>query len=769
MEEITDKEIDIGEIFKNYIKVEPKVMAIETLFNNQRRRDKTNYKPPYQRNYVWDNDKATYFIESILLGTEIPPLVFFNSGDVIEVIDGRQRYETILRFVSSDSFKLKKGGLLKLKDLAKKDFRDFENELRDTIWDTKLRIIEFSFHSKPNTEIDIEDVVKKEIFKRYNSGITPLKPTEIDKAKFIEDNLNSYFRKILKDDPRLYDLVNEVFQFEKENLEVLLKKIRQQLVLHLIPISYYATKKDEIINKFYENLSEGIETEEEREILYNSFIKKISFLKEIKISLQKLGKVTNRLIFECVFWAISIVEAEGKDFNDLDTQKNKDELVKYLAENINSFQIDRSSFFTLIIERYTVTSKYFETLFGIDFTNYLKNYEGFRQTNRTLSKEKTDTDSLTKFETLRLNKPDASSITIYDISQQMKKHRFMIRPIYQRTEVINKIKSSSIIESILLGIKLPPIFIFKRDNGVSEVVDGQQRLLSIIGFLGEHYLDENKNLAKSEKNQYSLSLKNGILKELSGKKFEKLPEVLKNKILDFDLWIIEIDSKNNKDFDPIDLFIRLNYKPYPIKENTFEMWNSYVDRKIVDKIKEISNSNIDWFYLRKNNSRMENEGLITFLIYLDYKLSKNEISFDNISAFLDSYKVGDKINIRIKSKSDITKILDSPEQRKLFFDACLTFESSFLKKVTELISVDDKTSSKTKNDNFDDLLNIKRSRTNQNFYALWLMLSKVDIDKIIAERESIVKEVKSIIILMNNVESKEQFEEKIKSFWLQFS
>ena len=61
--------------------------------------------------------------------------------------------------------------------------------------------------------------------------------------------------------------------------------------------------------------------------------------------------------------------------------------------------------------------------------------------------------------------------------------KFLVRPSYQRSEVINLLKASAIIESILLGINLPPIFIFKRLDGVSEVIDGQQRLLTILGFI----------------------------------------------------------------------------------------------------------------------------------------------------------------------------------------------------------------------------------------------------------------------------------------------
>ena len=33
-----------------------------------------------------------------------------------------------------------------------------------------------------------------------------------------------------------------------------------------------------------------------------------------------------------------------------------------------------------------------------------------------------------------------------------------------------------------------------------------------------------------------------------------------------DLWVIEINEKINPEFDPIDLFVRLNNKPYPSRK-----------------------------------------------------------------------------------------------------------------------------------------------------------------------------------------------------------
>ena len=36
------------------------------------------------------------------------------------------------------------------------------------------------------------------------------------------------------------------------------------------------------------------------------------------------------------------------------------------------------------------------------------------------------------------------------------------------------------------------------------------------------------------------------------------------------------------------MYIRLNNKPYPVKDNSFEMWNSYFERSIIEKIKNLT-------------------------------------------------------------------------------------------------------------------------------------------------------------------------------------
>jgi len=757
--------MEIREIFENKIKIEPKVMSIESLFNNPERVAKTNYKPSYQRNYVWDDEKATYFIESILLGTEIPPLIYFKNSDQVEVIDGRQRYQTILRFIKNE-FKLRKNGLHKLDNIgiANKTFKDLDTHLQDVFWDTKLRFIEFSFHNQNQVDDEMEEVVKKEIFKRYNSGITPLKPTEIDKAVYFEDDLNSFLKNKLTNDLILNRDVTSLLHFEKSNTEIILKKIRQLLVLHQIPIRYYAVKKDTIVSRYYEFLFSSIE-DGDVHLIFNSFIEKINLLTKIRSSFTNPNLGYNRLMTECLFWAFSILEEEKIPLKVI-TGEVIDELVKYLQSNKEDFSMVRSSFAKILTNRYAVTADFFSSRFEIDFKMYLQNNPEFKQRAKELTPINQERMS---FDELRLNKPEPSSIAIMDICRQMERQRFLIRPPYQRNEVINKRKSSSIIESILLGIKLPPIFVYKREDGISEVLDGQQRLLSILGFIQKPYLDENNKMRKSDKDGFALNLKNSILVNLNSKKYVQLSPEEQEKIRNFDLWFIEINYKNNVNFEPIDLFIRLNNKPYPIKEDTFEMWNSYVSRNIVDTIKSIHRNQNDWFYIRKNNTRMEDENIYTALAYFQFNWNQKNRPLNYFPKGLDIYKVLNKIVLRVVSKNEITKVLESAELKDTFVESANDFEFNFLRKLKNLLSDNYDASISDLNNTLDDIFIVENGRrTQQAFYALWYFLYDIPASIIKIQKQTIRDDLRKLFAAMTETVSKADFDSKVKEFKLKF-
>lgn len=83
-----------------------------------------------------------------------------------------------------------------------------------------------------------------------------------------------------------------------------------------------------------------------------------------------------------------------------------------------------------------------------------------------------------------------------------------IHPEFQRFYRWSPIQKSNLIESILLGIPIPPIFVSQRTDGVWDVVDGLQRLSTLYQFIGI-LKDEMGNLVEPltlEKTKYLPSL-----------------------------------------------------------------------------------------------------------------------------------------------------------------------------------------------------------------------------------------------------------------------
>ncbi len=58
--------------------------------------------PPFQRNYVWNQQEASRFIESLLLGLPVPAIFLAREPDTnkLLVIDGQQRLKTLQFFYS---------------------------------------------------------------------------------------------------------------------------------------------------------------------------------------------------------------------------------------------------------------------------------------------------------------------------------------------------------------------------------------------------------------------------------------------------------------------------------------------------------------------------------------------------------------------------------------------------------------------------------------------------------------------------------------------
>lgn len=759
--------VDLKGIFGHRIQIGSKLRSIMGVFFNQDSQEVTDYKPSYQRNYVWDDEKATYFIESIFLGTEIPPLVYFKTitDEAIknEIIDGRQRYQTILRFVQGD-LRLKKNGLQRLgevKEIVGKTFDELPDTYKTLFQETRIRIIEIRFLTDHTPEE--EDALKKEIFQRYNSGITPLKNVDIYKAQYYYNDLNTYLKHQLKDDEGFDALLSRVLRLEKSKPEQKAMKIREMLVLNRIPIKYYAIQKQQVIRKYFELMSDQI-TEEEIKDVYDDFKRRLGLLDFIEVGFGEAKVPYNRLIGECLYWAISIVELE-KDCHLQDDMFIRSRIIAYLHENIDKFTTVRSSFAGILFDRFECTAKFFEQEYGCNFNLYLYNNDKFKSENKQAVRTQ---EAPLSFVDLRINKPDPTSVEVSELLLHINSNRFLIRPPYQRNEVGNRRKSSSIIESLLLGITLPPIFVYKREDGVSEVIDGQQRILSIMGFIGKPYRDEQFIEQYSKLDKFSLDLRdNGILKDLQNSRFDDLPVKDRNKILSADLSVIDIKESQNKNFDPVDLFVRLNNKPYPIAKDSFEMWNSFASRELIDTIKNAVSHNDKWFYLRQKNDRMNNEDLFTTLAYFQYVYQQQGNAEGEIvpERTVELFKQGNRINCRFRLRPEISKLMEQEDHGDFIF-AINSLEFGFVRNVKTILDQDLLSSSNNSlGKRLDSLLNFEGSRrTQMMFYLLWILLHDLSNRKISAGRSTVYNRVNKIVGMYSAGTEVDEFKTAVSDF-----
>jgi len=156
------------------ILTKPSDPEIISLYNKWKR-GKLILQPEFQRQYVWDNKKASKLIESALMSIPLPTLYFAEeSNGQQSVIDGQQRLTAFFSYLDGDfpdgkAFKL--SGLTAFPELNRKTFSDLDEETQDKIQDFTVRTITILKGSDAD--------LKFEIFERLNTGSVPLNDMEI--------------------------------------------------------------------------------------------------------------------------------------------------------------------------------------------------------------------------------------------------------------------------------------------------------------------------------------------------------------------------------------------------------------------------------------------------------------------------------------------------------------------------------------------------------------------------------------------------------------
>lgn len=729
---------------------------------------KINYKPNYQRNFVWNVVKCTNLIETILINGEVPPITMIKNQNEIRIIDGRQRYETLLRFYNNQ-FKLKESGLQKerLKTLRGKSYEELPQNLRKIFLEYKFKVIIYT------ADISISEndlnLVERDLFMRYNYGMTGLARVDIARAKYKYEFLTMNMEEILENNEKLYNQCVEIFLpinkrekiTKRDAINLFLVNIRKMIVIPYIPIIgdksvRFATN---VIDRYYDTFIINGLTNKEKEQKIEEFVKIFNKIYLVKKKLEKDNHYLkdNFIFFQTLYWMFSVLY---KVYSDKFYQFNIDELCHYVENSGKKYFDGNENWTTENIEaRHEYMKKYVNEVLKLDISDYIEETKGNRKKTSFKRKEKLSKDeSWNEIGNEKQLATYMDSMKISEIIQRIKENRLIIRSEYQRGEVTSKKKASRIIESIFLGVKLPPIYMYVKtgEDGLERytVLDGQQRLISILKFIGVPITDENYNWIKTYKDKYELT---GLrdFDDLEGHVYENgpngIPSSKRMLIDDYVVEFIRINKEGNDKFDPIDMFLRLNQNPCPISVNSFEMWNCFDIMNSINKIKEISKYSL----FKQYRTKMEEAEMVTILAFMDYQ----EFYIENINKFLSIYvctknknkrNEHNEIGIKIFNKSRITNFLEKiegEEKKEKEFLKSIDNVKDFADKLRILSNDDDQILIKIFNPHVDK----PRKAGKNDIYITWLILQEIDLHIVKTYKNQILKDLEEVFKLMKNM------------------
>jgi uncharacterized protein with ParB-like and HNH nuclease domain len=184
--------------------------------------------------------------------------------------------------------------------------------------------------------------------------------------------------------------------------------------------------------------------------------------------------------------------------------------------------------------------------------------EGFEENDEGGGSESTG-----EHKTISVEKNDRS---VFELKSWAEEGDLNLNPGWQRNFVWDTKRKSQLIESILLGFPIPVIYLSQDREGKYEVVDGLQRITSVISFIN---------------NEFPLQKDLTLLPDLKGKKYKELPEKEQSKIKKATLRTYELSPHTQSDM-LFEIFKRLNTGG--VKLNEMEIRNCIFRGKLNDLI-----------------------------------------------------------------------------------------------------------------------------------------------------------------------------------------
>ncbi|TAH30027.1 MAG: DUF262 domain-containing protein [Cytophagales bacterium] len=236
---------------------------------------------------------------------------------------------------------------------------------------------------------------------------------------------------------------------------------------------------------------------------------------------------------------------------------------------------------------------------------------------------------------------DGYTMSVGEIISMYKEGELIINPDFQRAFRWSVAHQTRLIESILIGVPLPSIFVYQNEKAQWEVVDGVQRLSTILQFIGVLRDEENKLLPQT------ILEKTKTLPDLNEITWEHLPPEVH---LDFkrarlEVKIIKYLSNKNAKFE---VFQRLNWSAIlsgqEYRNALLVMTDKFFYNWLIDLSKLTSFQFCIGLTDRWLEEKYDQELVLRLFIFASYKFNKGKIDdFINECIFYDEDSLVSKI------------------------------------------------------------------------------------------------------------------------------
>lgn len=267
----------------------------------QKFREEEFYIPDeYQRQFIWDNDKKSLFIESVLLGLPIPLMFFSDTEDGrCEIIDGAQRTQSLEAFMSND---LELINLKKLDSLVGFKYNDVPEYFKKKFDKTNIRVVVLS----DETTLDI----RQEIFTRINTSGEKAKPIEVRRGRFMQSEFMSFIKECSS---------NELFLKLCPISETLKKRYEdQELVLRFFAYLNNYKSFEHRVDQFIDDFVQANENTFNKDEYIKEFSRMLNFVKDnfpFGFAKTKNAKSTPRVRFEALSVGVALALRENSNIS----------------------------------------------------------------------------------------------------------------------------------------------------------------------------------------------------------------------------------------------------------------------------------------------------------------------------------------------------------------------------------------------------------------------------------------------------------------------